>query len=33
MRLVEEENYQDFRQNLRRFVERDVAPHAAKVDR
>ncbi len=32
MRLVEEDNYQDFRQNLRRFVERDVAPHAAKVD-
>jgi alkylation response protein AidB-like acyl-CoA dehydrogenase len=33
MRSVEEDNYQDFRRNLRRFVERDVAPHAAKVDR
>lgn len=33
MRLLEEENYQDFRHTLRRFVERDVAPHAAKVDR
>jgi alkylation response protein AidB-like acyl-CoA dehydrogenase len=33
MRLAEEDNYQEFRHNLRRFVERDVAPHAAKVDR
>ncbi|MBI5128305.1 MAG: acyl-CoA dehydrogenase family protein [Rhodopseudomonas palustris] len=33
MRLAEEGNYQDFRNNLRRFVERDVAPHAAAVDR
>ncbi len=33
MRLMEEDSYQDFRRNLRRFVERDVAPYAAKVDR
>lgn len=33
MRLAEEDSYQDFRSNLRRFVERDVAPYAAAVDR
>ena len=33
MRLVEEDRYQEFRQSLQRFVARDVAPHAAKVDR
>lgn len=33
MRPAEEENYNGFRENLRRFVERNVATHAAKVDR
>ena len=33
MRLTEEDRYQEFRQSLQRFVTRDVAPHAAKVDR
>jgi len=33
MRLSEDDKYQEFRGNLRRFVERSVAPHAATVDR
>ncbi len=33
MRLAEQDKYQDFRRNLQRFVVRDVAPHAATVDR